>query len=262
MKIKHVLLKCENSSVLFLSSCSISKRHSNYSLIAARRRHIDIHRKWEHEIMFVLGNSAAMETGWCNCSKQYAVSNARAHYCICTFYRLSNKPPLSSFFSFFAFLFSPKLPAFGCAVRRFLRSRISDPDNLMNVIQTFKSFFSPPFVNIQLPADIYLCLSSVFVTASLLPGSSGFLFILCAAIYFNWLDKVNGLTNVCIGEILWARFCLWRSLEFCLVLSGAGASPDFDLGSSAAGCWRRDTEDGRTLLNSGLFVSRCWSHSA
>lgn len=97
MKIKHVLLKCNDSSVL-LSSCSISKRHSNYSLIAARRRHIDIHRKWEHEIMFVLGNSAAMETGWCNCSKQYAVSNARAHYCIGTFYRLSNKPPVSSFF--------------------------------------------------------------------------------------------------------------------------------------------------------------------
>lgn len=209
MKIKHGLLKCNDSSVL-LSSCSISKRHSNYSLIAARRRHIDIHRKWEHEIMFVLGNSAAMETGWCNCSKQYAVSNARAHYCICTFYRLSNKPPVSSFFFFlfFAFLFFPNLPAFSF---HFLRSRISDPDNLMNVIQTLKSFFFPPFVNIQLPADIYLCLSSVFVAASLLPGSSGFLFILCTAIYFNWLDKVNGLTNVCIGEILWARFCLWRS---------------------------------------------------
>lgn len=143
MKIKHVLLKCNDSSVL-LSSCSISKRHSNYSLIATRRRHIDIHRKWEHEIMFVLGNSAAMETGWCNCSKQYAVSNARAHYCICTFYRLSNKPPVSFLVFFFSFLFFPKLPAFGCAVRHFLHSQISDPDNLMNVIQTLNSFFSLP----------------------------------------------------------------------------------------------------------------------
>lgn len=131
--------------------------------------------------MFVLGNSAAMETGWCNCSEQYAVSNARAHYCICTFYRLSNKPPVLPFFFFFVFLFFPKFRL----CRYFLRSRISDPDNFMNVIQTFKSFFFPPFVNIQLPADIYLCLSSVFVTASLLPGSSGFLFILCTAIYFN-----------------------------------------------------------------------------
>lgn len=207
MKIKHVLLKCNDSSVL-LSSCSISKRHSNYSLIAARRRHIDIHRKWEHEIMFVLGNSAAMETGWCNCSKQYAVSNASVHYCIGTFYRLSNKPPV--FFLRFYFSRSCQLSSVPSDITSCVPGFLTLTIWWMSS-KLLKVFFPPPFVNIQLPADIYLCLSSVFVTASLLPGSSGFLFILCTAIYFNWLDKVNGLTNVCIGEILWARFCLWRS---------------------------------------------------
>lgn len=137
MKIKLVLLKCNDSSVL-LSSCSISKRHSNYSLIAARRSHIDIHRKWEHEIMFVLGNSAAMETGWCNCSKQYAVSNARAHYCICTFYRLSNKPPVLSFF-FFVFLF---FQSFGCAITSCV-PRFLTPTIWWMLSKLLKVFFFP-----------------------------------------------------------------------------------------------------------------------
>ena len=54
--------KCNDFCVVHLLY-SNSRRHSNDSMIASPRRHIDIHRKWEHEIIVVLGNTAAMETG-------------------------------------------------------------------------------------------------------------------------------------------------------------------------------------------------------
>lgn len=65
--------ECNDFCVVHLFN-SNSRRHSNDSLIASPRRHIDIHRKWEHEIMVVLGNIESMETRRYNCSKQYAVS--------------------------------------------------------------------------------------------------------------------------------------------------------------------------------------------
>lgn len=56
---------------------------------------------------------------------------------------------------------------------------------------------------------IFVCqVKFVSVAVSLLTVSSGSLFIFFApAICFNCLDKVNGLTNVYVAEILWAIFC-------------------------------------------------------
>lgn len=68
---------------------------------------------------------------------------------------------------------------------------------------------SPPFRR-YLAAGWYL---SLFVKSSLslcstVSSESLFLFFFFAsAICFNCLDKVNGLTNVCVAETLWAIFC-------------------------------------------------------
>lgn len=102
----------------------------------------------------------------------------------------------------------------------------------------------------------------VFLTASLLSGISGILHILCTTIYFNGLDKVNDLINVCVLEIPWARFPHWRSFQFSLALPGAEGSPALISAVELTGCWRHDNRDGSILLHAEMFVSRCLSHSA
>lgn len=108
--------------------------------------------------------------------------------------------------------------------------------NFKDVIQTFDSPLLS-FIDTSLPADIYLCLSS---QVSLLTVTLGFLSFFAPAICFNCRDKVNGLTNVCVAEILWAIFrpcggtyydCTF--LFVCVASAVTGAFPVFDLGSWA-----------------------------
>lgn len=121
------------------------------------------------------------------------------------------------------------------------------------------------------PAARHLSLfvKHLFLTTSLLSGISDILLILCIAICFNCLDKVNGLINVCVWEILWARFL--HSLEefsaFFFYFWGHWLVQEgvlrFDLNGSVnwmLKAWHGG--DGSAWLRSELFVSRCLSHNA
>lgn len=109
---------------------------------------------------------------------------------------------------------------------------------------------SLPFVNIQPPADIFpYCLTPFRHFRD--PH-----FMYSHLLLLSW--QGYGLINVCVWEILWARFLHWRSFQFCLALTGAGRSPALISVVQLTGCWRRDTGNGSPLPHSDLFLSRYW----
>lgn len=166
MEIKCVGLKCSDSSAV-LSSCSISECCFNYSLIAPRRSHIDIHRKWEHKIMFVLGNSTAMETWRCNCSI-YLICGLKCHSTLLrlNFFFMG----LATKLLFICVLFSQSLSPFSY-ITTSGNPKFESFHHFKNVIRTFDSFLLS-FVDTPLPAAIYLCLSSQVCLCSRLSAHS------------------------------------------------------------------------------------------
>lgn len=109
------------------------------------------------------------------------------------------------------------------------------------LLTVFSSLSSTPRCRLLF---IFVCeVKFVSVAVSLLTVNSGSLFIFFApAICFNCLDKVNGLTNVCVAEILWAIFCPCGGTSYyctffffsvAWVLAVTRAFAVFDLGSWA-----------------------------
>ncbi len=167
---------CNNFCVVHLFYSDL-RRYSNDSLIASPRRHIDIHRKWVHEIMVVLGNTAAMETRRYNCSKQYAVSYTPVNIIVSVLLisweencrNSSAADPSANPVTLYRIC--PTVPVVRCHQ---IPQRVSIhlckhhfhhhwiwPEHFYECHLNFQKL-PLSFVNIQLQADIYLCLLSIF----------------------------------------------------------------------------------------------------
>lgn len=176
--------------------------------------------------MFVLGSSAAMETKRCNCSKQYAVSNARAYYCVGTFFLWAWQQNHWLIVLNFLKVCLPQI-----------RNLPQFSNKISQLVKVLSSRSSTRRCGLMF---IFVCQASVepsLRSQSARDASSLF----APAICFNCRDKVNGLTNAVSQEagILWAIFCpcggthyYFIYIFFCVasVLAVTGALRVFDLG--------------------------------
>lgn len=154
-----------------------------------------------------------METWRCNCSI----------YLICGFKCHSTLLRLNFFFMglatklLFICVYFPKVCLLSAtsillAIPNFKASTISKMSS--KLLTVFSSLSSTPRCRLLF---IFVCqVKFVSVAVSMLTVSLGSLFIFFApSICFNCLDKVNGLTNVCVAEILWAIFCPCGGTYYC-----------------------------------------------